>query len=715
MVGLFPLLSLTAFHARAQADLITTLLPVGLPAEVGDGNFFVTNIVENIGDAPALSSFYVRFLISGDQFPTEEVIARARQGTTYTYFAYLGDLTAIRTTLAASERRTNVHRLSLFVPEYPVGAYYLHAYVDAGAEQAEANEFNNFATPQPVQVVHGQDLGLTELQTDPVWTNGGYANIRCVLTNRFQAPLYSHLQFYLSTDPIITPDDVWMGEAEIAFAPDLSTVFEERMRVFGQIPSGTYYFGAIAGYFDYLESDLSNNSIVGQPVEWRSDINLKLLSCTGPSSAVGGRVISVSATVTNTGAIGYAEGFRIGLYLSTDPVITTSDLVIVRGGYYHPASPGSVANEVFTFRLPSFVPAGTYYLGAIADFEQHVLEPNEADNALPGTPIEVSVEADVAITAVSAPPIVPVGGIFGCSATITNVGAVTHPDWFYVGFFASTNPVVTTNDLHLGDALVWAHSNQLWNKVERSFSNIYHQNNVPPGNYYIGAILDWRNQLAEVAESNNMMVTGPVQFRIGLDIAALSVSSASVAGLGAPLMVTNTFANAGLDPLPSYTPAPKLYFSTDSNITTEDWRIDQFWQKVGMPVGSTVTTVQSHIIPENIPPGRYYIGLITDSRNELPELDESNNAVAGNIVEVLDPKPVTLNEVRVSGNNVAVSFKTVAGRYYSLERTASLAEPIFWVTVPGANDLLGTGGTMVVPDPAGLAAGPRIYRVRMRP
>jgi hypothetical protein len=203
-----------------------------------------------------------------------------------------------------------------------------------------------------------------------------------------------------------------------------------------------------------------------------------------------------------------------------------------------------------------------------------------------------------------------------------------------------------------------------------------------------------------------------VQVRIALDVASLAVSAASVGSPGGLLLVTNIFANVGLDPLPKFSRG--LYLSSDTNITTADWRIDDFGISVGLGLGQRFTNAFDHGIPVDVPPGIYYIGFITDGEDALPELDESNNAVAGNPVEVRDPNHIT-TQVRLTGTNVVVSFVTAPGRAYALERTASLVAPTVWTTVAGAGGILGTGYAVLVPDPAGMASGQRFYRVRLWP
>ena len=64
-------------------------------------------------------------------------------------------------------------------------------------------------------------------------------------------------------------------------------------------------------------------------------------------------------------------------------------------------------------------------------------------------------------------------------------------------------------------------------------------------------------------------------------------------------------------------------------------------------------------------------------------------------------------ELRV---DAAVVFHSVAGQRYALERTTDL---INWSTVPGAESILGNGGSMTVYDLGAGCNGLRCYRTRL--
>jgi hypothetical protein len=68
--------------------------------------------------------------------------------------------------------------------------------------------------------------------------------------------------------------------------------------------------------------------------------------------------------------------------------------------------------------------------------------------------------------------------------------------------------------------------------------------------------------------------------------------------------------------------------------------------------------------------------------------------------------------IEESGTDVVLSFKTVAGRRYRLERT-DVIPTSSWTAV--TNNFAGTGGVLQVNDPGGAISSGRFYRVVVIP
>ena len=108
--------------------------------------------------------------------------------------------------------------------------------------------------------------------------------------------------------------------------------------------------------------------------------DLVVTSVTSPSSgAVGGKVSGFSAVIKNQGTAD-AGAFRMGIYLSTDTTITTSDIDTGWGCNVPSLAVGASWTCSGEVGIPAVVSPGKYYLGAYADSKNAVSESNESNN-----------------------------------------------------------------------------------------------------------------------------------------------------------------------------------------------------------------------------------------------------------------------------------------------------------------------------------------------
>ncbi|MBI4651112.1 hypothetical protein HY745_07495, partial [Candidatus Desantisbacteria bacterium] len=98
--------------------------------------------------------------------------------------------------------------------------------------------------------------------------------------------------------------------------------------------------------------------------------------------------ISITSTVKNQG-VGLMSASYTGLYLSTDAVITTSDTRISTVSITSLAR-GTSSTITTNAAIPSGLSARTYYIGAIADYNNANKETIETNNTLTGNMINVT-------------------------------------------------------------------------------------------------------------------------------------------------------------------------------------------------------------------------------------------------------------------------------------------------------------------------------------
>jgi len=99
-----------------------------------------------------------------------------------------------------------------------------------------------------------------------------------------------------------------------------------------------------------------------------------------PSTAATGQQVTIPVTYKNIGIGSTYQNVSLQIYLSTDNVITTSDTKLT-GLMVSPLAPGAEATVNWPVTIPS-VTSGTYYIGAIVDYNSTIPESNETNNAL---------------------------------------------------------------------------------------------------------------------------------------------------------------------------------------------------------------------------------------------------------------------------------------------------------------------------------------------
>lgn len=121
------------------------------------------------------------------------------------------------------------------------------------------------------------------------------------------------------------------------------------------------------------------------------EIDLTVSSLASTQTAVDAGSAFVVTDSTDNNGVSTAEGIKVGLYLSDDAVITTDDQLL---GY-------RVINElmgyqsdsgVSTVNIPASTQPGAYYIGAIADHQNEIVEINEVNNSIAGPSIQVTVD-----------------------------------------------------------------------------------------------------------------------------------------------------------------------------------------------------------------------------------------------------------------------------------------------------------------------------------
>ncbi|MBX7222347.1 MAG: hypothetical protein K1Y36_20525 [Blastocatellia bacterium] len=387
------------------------------------------------------------------------------------------------------------------------------------------------------------------------------------------------------------------------------------------------------------------------------DLQVQNLTLT-PGTVAAGGLLNVSFMIRNDGTDD-ASSSSSTLVFSTDSKISLQQDTTLTT-LLTPAVPmGTAVPVTFGLNLPTTLVPGTYYIGVIADTSFSINETNENNNSAAKSFKVVAPKPDLAVGNVqvsqdAAPP----GGSLTVSFTIMNEGLeMAGPT--VVQLRLSTNATINNSDPLLvainmaalpgGGSLPLA-------------ANITIPVNTQAGNYFIGVTADATNQIAEDDEKNNsttipLTVSGNADFAVD----SVRVNPTSIAP-GGSVTVDFVIRNRGNSPAEGTT--HDVLISTDNVIRSGEDLILVSRSTGQLSPNETASFSVSVTIPEGIPAGSRFIGIIADSSNVVSESSETNNTRSTTLM-VLDRVPPVV-QIKTPNGGEAIA----AGRAFLLQWSA---------------------------------------------
>jgi hypothetical protein len=221
--------------------------------------------------------------------------------------------------------------------------------------------------------------------------------------------------------------------------------------------------------------------------------NLQISSLKAPSIAAAGQAIRITDTTRNAGTAQSAASFT-QVWLSADKTFG-GDVPIGSGRQVTALAAESASTGSMTVSLPSVAP-GTYYLIAQADRDGDVTESSEADNTRAKT-IGIGPDLTVKGIAFGASPASNVATTI--SVTTRNSGGDAAP--------ASRTRLYRSTDAKVGDGDVLLADIGLPELLPRGERVDAVTVMLPSGSYYLIAVSDATNMVAESKEGNNKRAT----------------------------------------------------------------------------------------------------------------------------------------------------------------------------------------------------------------
>jgi hypothetical protein len=326
-----------------------------------------------------------------------------------------------------------VNGVQVTIPEStPPGVYYLGVIYDNATDGNTSNNDTDGWDAVRITVTK-PDLDITAISVpasakpgDSFDVSNTVRNIGSAASGAFRVGLYYSVNNVCSTGDTFlasrTVASLGSGASSAAFTP---------VTIPASATPGTRYICAIADYAGLVaESNESNNSDFAAINIVQADLSVSVLS--GPAKASPGGGISISNTVGNAGTAA-SGAFRMGLYLSTDSICTTGD-VLIGSRAVASLAPGIASNANTAVTIPAGTALGAYFLCGIADDLGAVAESNEANNTRASAVNVVSATPIITLKVNGqhpTPPTVPVAGPMLLTLDVSPTTYSASVDWYW--------------------------------------------------------------------------------------------------------------------------------------------------------------------------------------------------------------------------------------------------------------------------------------------
>ncbi|MFP2963331.1 CARDB domain-containing protein [Myxococcus sp. 1LA] len=377
----------------------------------------------------------------------------------------------------------------------------------------------------------------------------------------------------------------------------------------------------------------------------------------GPSSIRFGDHFTATVKVCNEGtapAQSPVGPIQVDLYLSTDDTLSwpdpnlppPTDQVFLATLDVGALEPGDCETRAFTGYAPPPGPQtdGVYYLGAITDVHQALVELDEANNTAV-TQLGIGYRPDLVVTEFRGSASTTDSGTVTSTVKVCNQGTeLSHHT--VVELYLSTNGVLTppttggpppTNQASLGTVEVAQMPPGHCGIRQSTFPLMQPPDAISGQPLYLGAIADTPQLSLELNEDNNIFVGDVIAVGNGPDLVVTSVQGPTSTRSGDLLGASVRVCNHGT--MPAGPSTLELYLSVDDNITvpgsgTPPPPGQALVGQTNVPAlnpGHCITRDVQGVatFPAGAPlNGTLFLAAVTDSEQNIPELREDNNVFA---------------------------------------------------------------------------------------
>jgi len=242
-------------------------------------------------------------------------------------------------------------------------------------------------------------------------------------------------------------------------------------------------------------------------------------------------------------------------------------------------------------------------------------------------------------------PTVNQGGTLSVTDTVKNQGTAP-AGTFRIGYHLSTTMIYGNGD-DISIPTVRILTTLAAGVSDTATTSLSIPSTAPGGIYFLCAIADSVNQVAESDETNNTQCSGATVLLPSADLVMTAVStSTTVLAPGQTLSVSDTVLNQGGYGAGSFRIG--YYLSVNSDGSTPDVAITATRTLSALAAGVSSSGTTSLTVPSTTPPNSYYLCAMADSLTQVPESDEGNNrrCTSGTLQVALPTLPdLTMTEV----------------------------------------------------------------------
>ncbi len=535
---------------------------------------------------------------------------------------------------------TEIIELANFKDIIPYGTYYIALVIDCDDNVLESYEDNNICyyektitlenpdRPDLVCKYRGDliiddwDLFIKDLQVKNIGDVASGATEVCIVLSEDKAFNMDDLVVKKVTLPALEPGQV----AELSINIELMSL---------NVPYGNYYVGVIIDCEDKVDEydDLYNNICYWDVVLELEDPGKPDLTCEdiGTIYCDDWDILLKDIWIQNIGKKA-SEGAKVCVYLSKDNDFEDDDNILVKTMSLPALGMNASAELNANIELMSLdIPYGTYYVALVIDCEDEIMESNEDNNICiydKVVKLEAPKHPDLTCKYL---------GDFQLGGTGTNANSLlslkdviiinngdAKSDATKVAFYLSENDKITTADLFLGEMdIPMLDPNEV---VDLDFQVDLGVLDVPYGNYFVGIIIDYKDQVSESDEENNICYFNEkLKFEEPgkPDLTCMQLGEMTV-DADWKLAIRNlkiiNIGNAKSD-----LSRVGIYLSTNSTITKADFFLGSIVLKMLEPGQTAWLTFDAMLEGLDIEAGSYYVGIIIDDEYVVMESDEKNN------------------------------------------------------------------------------------------